>query len=188
MTHNEAAPVRYTFEEYARLPDDGYRTELVRGMVVREPQPVYVHGRVQARLLYHLEAFIERSGLALVCVGPIGSILARNPDTVRGPDAAVIRAERLPPGHHVGFLDGAPDLVIEIVSPSNTARQIREKVTDYLTAGAKCVWVIDPRRRNAMSHASRGEALQLRAPDELACEEVLPGFRLKLSELFGAAI
>jgi Uma2 family endonuclease len=119
------------------------------------------------------------------CVGPIGSILARNPDTVRGPDVAVIRGDRLPPRNAVGFLEGAPDLVIEIVSPSNNARQIREKVTDYLAAGATCVWVIEPRRRTASRHSPDGAILQLHAPAELGCDDVLPGFRVDLTDLFG---
>jgi Uma2 family endonuclease len=179
--------IMYTVEQYAQLPDDGYRAELVRGMLVREPQPAYGHGRVQAELIHRIKLFLEQSNLPLVCVGPVGSILARNPDTVRGPDAAVIRGERLPPGNRVGFLDGAPDLAIEIVSPSNTAAQIREKVTDYLAAGATCVWVIDARRRTAVMHSSRGVALPLGERDELSCENVLPGFRLKLTELFDPA-
>jgi Uma2 family endonuclease len=116
----------------------------------------------------------------------MGWVVARSPDTVRGPDAAVIRADRLPPGDGTGFLEGAPDLAIEIVSPSNSGSQIREKVSEYLAAGASCVWVIDPRRRTATVHSTDCEAVQLREPDALFCDGVLPGFRLKLSELFGS--
>ena len=90
-----------SIDEYARMPDDGYRTELVRGHVVREPQPGLRHGDIQLRLGALIVRHIEEHGLPLGCLGPAGFILERDPPTVRGPDLAVLPTSRYPAfGYH----------------------------------------------------------------------------------------
>lgn len=182
IDHAPSHDRRIHIDEYARLPDDGTRTELVRGRVVREPQPGYEHGRIQVRIAEILRRHIRERGLEMVCVGNIGVIVSEA--TVRGPDVAVIRSERLPSPRHTGFLDGAPDLAIEIVSPSNTASQIQEKVAEYFSAGSRAVWVVYPERRTIAVHASARAATFLREDDPLTGGEVLPGFRAAVAELF----
>ncbi len=173
-----------SIEEYARLPDDGTWTELVRGRLVREPQPNFEHARLQVRLTELLRRHIREAGLELVCVGNLGVILSEEPATVRGPDAAVIRKERLPDPHHAGFLHGAPDLVIEVLSPSNRAADVAEKVSEYLAAGARSVWVVDPRARTVAVHEAVHGATVLGETGALDGGDVVPGLRLPVAALF----
>lgn len=175
-----------TIEEYLRLPDDdGYRDELVRGYVVREPIPAPEHARVSVRLTAALHAFVEREDLGVV-LAEGGFLLAEDPPTIRGPDVSFVSAERIPPeGFGGGFWNMAPDLAIEVISPSNTAAAIQEKVLDYLHAGASLVWVIHPRTRTAVVHRTTDDVRVLRESDALESDFVLPGFRLELADLFG---
>ncbi len=173
-------------DEYARLPDDGYRAELVRGTVVREPQPGLRHGDIQARLAAVLVRWIDEHRPDLACVGPIGFVLGRHPATVRGPDLAVLATRRFPAADHPGFVEGAPELVIEIVSPSNRAADIRERVADFLHAGARLVWVIDPGSRSATVHEPDGPTRHLTSDDHLDGRDLLPGLRVPVASLFRA--
>lgn len=171
-------------EEYARLPDDGVRTELVRGRLVREPHPGLPHGSIQARLLSLLEQHIRSAGLDLICAGPAGVITAEDPATVRGPDLMVVRRERARDLHRSGFLRGAPDLAVEIISPSNTAGEMHEKVAEYLGSGSEAVWVVYPQRRTVAVHASLREARFYHEGDELPGGDLLPELRLPVAAIF----
>lgn len=114
-------------------------------------------------------------------------MLSVDPPTVRGPDIAFLAKRRLPPeGVPVGFWPGAPDLAVEIVSPSNRAGEIQEKVLEYLAAGAHLVWVVDPSTQSVATYRSREKIRILTADNTLEGSDVLPGFRLSLSELFGS--
>lgn len=174
-----------TIEEFEKLPEeDLYRLELVRGWVVREPRPAARHGRVLAKLTRWLEEHIEAHTLGYLFVD-IGVIVVTQPRTVRGPDLAFVAASRLPSGPPPrGFLDFVPDLCIEVVSPSNTAAEIREKVQEYLSAGASEVWVVDPDTTTLTMHGADGRLHSFSEEDELAGSQVLPGFRLLLRSLF----
>jgi Uma2 family endonuclease len=172
-----------TVEVYATLPDDGFRTELVRGRVIREPQPAFEHGRLQARLAELLGQHIREAGLDLVCVGNFGVITSEVPATVRGPDAAVISKDRLPDLHGTGFLRGAPDLAIEIVSPSNRPAEIAEKTAEYLATGARAVWVVYPKSRTIAVHTST-HATTLSESDTLDGDGTIPGLRIPVASLF----
>lgn len=124
--------------EFAAMPrGDGHSLELVRGRIVREPRPGPVHGRVTARLAVRLGAFVERTGSGVVLV-ETGFALTTDPDTVRAPDLSFVARDRVPEG---GYGDRywrlAPDLAVEILSPSNTASYIQAKVLDYLDAGTR---------------------------------------------------
>ncbi|MBI4538894.1 MAG: Uma2 family endonuclease [Gemmatimonadetes bacterium] len=182
---SEAAEGPLTIEEFQRLPEeDAYRLELVRGRVVREPRPAAQHGFVLARLCRLLGQHVDTHRLGHLFVD-VGVIVSTDPPTVRGPDLAFVAANRLPSGPPArGFLDLAPNLCIEVVSPSNTAAEIREKVREYLGAGTAEVWVVDPQTRSVIVHSSRGPSRTLSADDELDGGEVLPGFRLRLRSLF----
>ncbi len=174
-----------TLEQFQRLPEeDLHRIELVRGRLVREPRPGAEHGWLTGKLIGELEPFVRDRGIGLV-VTETGFLLSNDPPTVRGPDVAFIAAEDLPPeGVPVGFWTVAPRLAIEVVSPSNTASEIRQKVLEYLAAGTRSVWVVDPPTRSVTTYRSRDEIRLLTMADELEGADVLPGFRLPLSELF----
>ena len=171
-------------DEYARLPDEGSRSELVRGRVVREPQPGLPHAALQVRLAALVKRHIDEAGLDVVCAGPAGVITSESPPTVRGPDLMVIRGERTRDLHRSGFLRGAPDLAIEIISPGNAAAEIQEKVAEYLESGASAVWVIYPGRRIVAVHASLREARFYREGDDLPGGDLLPELRLPVTAIF----
>lgn len=173
-----------TVDEYAALPDDGPRTELVRGGLVREPHPGYQHARIQARLMVLLERHVEQHAPDLVCAGPFGVITAESPGTVRGPDLAVLRRSRLEGLHRAGFLRGAPELAVEIVSPSNTATEIQDKVSEYLGAGGGIVWVVYPRTRTVVVYDSPDAARLLRADATVDGGHVMPELAIPLSDIF----
>jgi Uma2 family endonuclease len=175
---------RLTIEEFERLPDEDCRMELVRGVVVREPRARFEHGRKHADVVYVLRRHVEEHPVGKVCGAETGFILSTDPPTVRAPDAAFVAAARIPAGGVEGFFPGAPDLAVEIVSPSSTASDIQAKVFDYLDAGARLVWVVYPETRTVAVHRTRAEARHLTEMDVLDGGDVLPGLRLGVARLF----
>ncbi|MGH7556734.1 MAG: Uma2 family endonuclease [Gemmatimonadota bacterium] len=173
-----------TIEEFHRLPDDGWRCELVRGEVVREPPAGYEHGRLANRILHLLTSFVEERGLGEVLASETGFVLFEEPPTVRAPDAAFVAGGRIPSPAPPGYGRLAPDLAVEVVSPSNTVADIHAKVMDYLDAGSRLVWVMDPSTRSVTAYRSRKRIRLLTEGDELDGEDVLPGFRMPLAEVF----
>jgi Uma2 family endonuclease len=174
-----------SLEEFEQLEEeDAWRLELVRGRLVREPRPAPLHARVLARLCHLLEQHLERTDEARVFVDP-GVILSRDPPTVRGPDLAVVRRERLPDrGYPPGLWDLVPDMAVEVVSPSNTAMELQEKVLDYLEAGVRRVWVVDPSARTVTTYAGKGRVRLFSGNDVIEEPKVLPKLRLPLEQIF----
>jgi Uma2 family endonuclease len=114
-----------------------------------------------------------------------GFILADNPDTVRAPDIAFVRTERLPAGElPLGYLRLAPDLAVEIISPSETAEDIQEKVEDYLRAGTSQVWTVYRKTRSVVIHYANGSTSVLRENDSLEGGDLIPGFSVPVAKLF----
>lgn len=175
-----------TLEEFWEMPEeDAYRVELVRGRVVREPPPAAAHTWISSELSALIRSFVLEHDLGIALTEP-GFLLAVDPPTVRRPDAAFIAKEKLPPG---GFSltepwTMAPDLAIEVLSPSNRAGEILEKVLDYLACGTRLVWVVDPQNRCVTAYRSRDDIRLLREGDRLEGGDVLPGFELPVSQLF----
>lgn len=175
----------YTLSEYEQLPEeDGFWIELVEGRLVREPRPNAEHSWLTMKLSALILAHAEENRLGLTVVEP-GFVLADDPPTVRGPDIAFIARKNLPPGGFPPvFWTGPPDLAVEVVSPSNTRAEIREKVLEYLAAGTRLVWVVEPRTRTVTAYRSRTDVRVLTGSDILGGHDVLPGFRLRVAELF----
>lgn len=169
-----------TISDFLQLPEeDAYRVELVRGRLVREPKPAPLHGRATGRLYYRLERHVEEHGGGVVLVD-VGVVLARDPDTVRGPDIAFYSTERIPEsGYGAGFW-GPPDLAIEVLSPSNRWSEMRAKVAEYLTAGVRQVWVVDPAKQTVAIHEADGNVALFRDDDVLDGGDLLPGFNVSL--------
>ena len=113
-----------------------------------------------------------------------GFCVAHDPDTVRSPDVAFVRAERIPPGGVRAFFNGAPDLAVEVISPSDRTSEVLAKASDWLRFGCTAVWIIDPETKTATVYSNRRPALFLAAEDTLVCGELLPGFRLPVSQIF----
>jgi Uma2 family endonuclease len=172
-----------TIEEFARLPDDGWRLELVRGHVVREPPAGFEHGGIAAWIAGEIHRFLREQPLGRVVTADAGFVLYDEPPTVRAPDVAFVRRDRLD-FDTSRFAPLAPDLAVEVVSPSNTMSEIQEKVLDYLDAGTRMIWVVDPGPRIVTVYRSRDEIRILTGAEELDGGDVLPGFRVPVVELF----
>jgi Uma2 family endonuclease len=179
---------RMTAEELLRLPDDGKRYELVAGELHAMPPAGGEHGFIGGRASRRIGRFLDEHPDVggEICTSDTGFRLARNPDTVRAPDAAYVSAERLPMALVRGYPEMAPDLVVEVVSPSDTASEVQAKVGEWLRAGSRLVWVLYPATRTAMTYQPDGAARVLHADDTLTGEPVLPGFACRVGELFGA--
>ena len=175
-----------SLESYATLdePDDRHVTELVGGMVVREPRPGRLHGRIQVRLGHALQSWADAHGRAEV-TAESGYILADEPAIVRGPDVALVLDPRPTVGEPGGWTRGAPDLAVEVLSPSDSSSMIQQKTLDYLETGARIVWIVDPVARTVTTYRPDGSARLLRADETLDGEDLLPGFTLPLATLFG---
>jgi len=173
-----------TVEQFAQLPDDPFwRYELVRGRVVREPPVGVPHGSIAAKLAHFLLEFVEPRGLGSVRVES-GYVLARDPDTVRGPDISFVRRERLESYGNGGWPHTPPDLAAEVLSPSDRSGKVQEKVQDYLGSGCCLVWLVDARRRTVTVHEPPGAARVVSEHEELDGGAVLRGFRLPVLRLF----
>lgn len=173
--------VPMTAEELLRLNLPDKRTELVKGrLVVREPAGP-PHGRVAMRIAVAISNHVYQHELGETFAAETGFTLHRNPDTVRAADAAFIAIERLPPPETRGFPELAPDLVVEVLSPDDRPGEILAKVADWLTAGCRLVWVIDPMRRAGRVYRADGTMALLGEHDAFDGEDVLPGFRGELS-------
>lgn len=172
-----------TLEEFERLPgEEDYRLELVRGRLVREPGPSFRHGRIVVRLCRALDERAEANGWGAV-VADVWFLLEKDPPTVRLPDVAFLA--EVPPEEDADSLSLlAPDLAVEVLSPSNRASEIQGKVLDYLSAGTRLVWVVDPHTRSVTAYRSGRDACVLTVGDVLDGEEVLPGLELAVGALF----
>lgn len=178
-----------TAEQLFDLPDDGLRHELVRGELRTMTPAGYRHGRVSLEVAYHIRVFVGQHGLGQVLTNDPGFIVERGPDTVRAPDVAFVSTERVPPPDaDDGFVEMAPDLVVEVVSPHDRASEVTEKALDWLEGGVRLVWVVDPKTRSAAVHRPGGEDSLLIGEAELDGEDVLPGFRLRLADLFDPTV
>lgn len=173
-----------TAEELERMGERGHLFELVRGELVPVNPPGGEHGALAVALAAELWTFVKERGLGRVYTES-GFVLARGPDTVRGPDVSFVsRGREATAGLRRGFLQAAPDLAVEIWSPDNSMPALRAKAREYLAAGTRCVWLIDPRRRIAEAHTPDHPVTSLTADDTLDGGDVLPGLNLPLTRLF----
>ena len=178
-----SSPRPMTAEELLHLNLPNKRTELVRGvLVVREPAG-YTHGRVAANIMGKLSAHLDRTPTGQLFAAETGFRLTRGPDTVRAPELAYVRNERLLDPATRGFPDLAPDLVVEVLSPGDRPGEVLGKVADWLSAGTPLVWVIDAERRSARVYRADGSETLIGAQDSLDGESVMPGFSCPLASI-----
>lgn len=173
-----------TADEFSRLPSRDGKVELVRGEVVYRAPAGGEHGGLQVQLAVEMKLHERRSGLRFV-VTEVGFRLFTDPDTVRAPDIAYVEAGALPEGRlPTGFIAGAPALAVEVISPTDTHQEVEEKVAEYLAAGTKLVWLLHPKPRSVTVRRPDGTAQTLRGDDTLSGEDVFPGFRIRVRDLF----
>jgi len=170
-----------TAEELIKL-DGPERHELIKGVLLTMSPPGFEHGVTETVLAALLFNHVRANKLGIVCSGDTGFKLESDPDTVLAPDVAFISCERVEVISE-GYHPGPPDLVVEVISPSQRKTQVERKTALWLTLGAKSVWLVRPRPRTVELVAASGERKVFHESDELV-DDTVPGFRVKVSEIF----
>lgn len=174
-----------TAADLERLPDDGFRYELVDGEVRKMTPAGNEHGRIAALVTASLVQHVLVNRLGSVYAAETGFRLASDPDTVRAPDAAFVSQARLDAvGSVAGYWPGAPDLAVEVVSPGDRYGEVAEKVAAWLAAGTQMVVVVEPPPRTVVVHRADGVTRTLREGDVLEGGAVVPGWKVPVAELF----
>lgn len=182
MALTRSKPV--TADEFAGRSAEG-RLELVRGEVVEVAPTGFEHGAIVAKLTMMMNHHATTRRLGRVVTGDVGFHLAKEPDLVRAPDIAFLTSDSIPTGLASRlFVESPPVLVVEVVSPTDRANDIIERVDDYLKAGARLVWVVYPSRQQVVEYNSPGQSLILRPGDRLDGGDVFPGFSRPVGDIF----
>lgn len=171
-----------TDEELLQLPKNGNKYEVVKGQLVMSTGAGFRHENIVGELVTRLRSFANERRLGLVLPSNLLYVLPSG--NRRGPDVSFIAADRvaaLPPD--TVFPRIAPDLAVEVLSPSDDPERVLQKVGEYLRSGVRLVWVIDPENRRAVIHRALSSVEQINQDGELDGEDVLPGFSCPLAEL-----
>ena len=174
-----------TADDLLRLCSTGVRGELIRG-VLRETTPAgEEHGWIVTNLVSEIGAFAKPRRLGRLIASDAGILLERDPDTVREPDIAFTSAERLPPGGaNPKYAEVVPDLVVEVVSPGDSAGEVADRAAMWLGHGVQLVWIVQPSSRTIEAHRAGAAARTLGQADRLDGEDVLPGFDCPAAAVF----
>ncbi len=174
-----------TADDLLRLYSEGVRGELIRGALCKTMPTGLTHGEIVMKLGGALGNFIGPRRLGRLVGSDSGMMLERDPDTVREPDIAFISAQKLPLNVRIsGYYEGAPDLVVEIVSPNDGAREVYHKARMWISFGVSLVWVVNPENRAIEVHRPNQPLLSLTESDILDGGEVLPGFNYPVRDVF----
>ena len=174
-----------TADEFFRLAGDGKRYELVEGALFETSPAGTEHSMVAMTAGAMLFRFVRPRRLGEVFAADTGFVLSSDPDTVRAPDAAFVAADRMPAdGVPAGYMRLAPDLAVEVVSPSDTASDLQSKVYAWLVAGCRLVWVVYPATRSVTIFRSRHDVRALSEEDILDGSPIFDAFNLEVRDLF----
>ncbi len=180
-----AQQILLTAEDLWKQADDGYRYELVKGIIRRMPLTGFEHGIQTVKIGGCLCEHVGKHKLGYVCSAGTGFKIFQDPDTVRAPDTAfVCQAAIDKQGIPKGYWEGAPDLAVEVISPSDTYTEVDEKVDEWLIAGCAMVWVVNPRRETVEVYRSPEEITVLRGDNILDGGDVIEGFQCRVQDLF----
>jgi Uma2 family endonuclease len=174
-----------TADELLALPDDDLCYELIKGELIRMPPPGHIHGLVTMRIASPLGQHVTANKLGIVYAAETGFLIHQNPDTVRAPDVAFLNQQRVGTAGEVeGYWVGAPDLVVEVVSPSDSVGYVEDKVEQWIEAGSRLVWVVSPKLRTVTVYRSLTDVTTLTEKDTLDGDDVVRGFKLNVAEIF----
>lgn len=172
-------------EEFLLLGDANWRHELIRGEMLQLPPANLRHSRLSVRITGSLWHFVDDADLGVVTGPETGFTVGRNPDTVLSPDGAFVLAERQPVEDALDYyFEGAPDLLVEIISSPDKYEYVNEKIVFYLEAGAQIIWIVDTSCQLVTVYYSDRTARLLTLDDELDGSDVLPGFTLPVADIF----
>jgi Uma2 family endonuclease len=176
-----AAPL--TLEEFGQLPDDGVRHEISEGELITVAPPKFLHTLVAVAVFEVLQTYLKQQGGARA-FPEAGYVLSHDPLTIRQPDVSVLSTERIRATDVAGYVEGAPELAVEVVSPSQSAEDLDIKVQQYLRSGAEQVWVVYPITKRIHIFLAGGKVRILNETQTLEAGELLPGFSAKVGDFF----
>jgi Uma2 family endonuclease len=179
---NKPAKKVWTDEEIMSLPDSGYSYELVNGELAMSPKNNPRHGRTCIKISTRMETFAEKHNLGWVFDSNTGFWMVNR--NLRAPDVSFITTARLPQEHEQGFFEGAPDLIVEVLSPTNRRGEMDERLRDFFESGTKLAWIINTDQQFAEVCHSLTDRKIVGSGGVLDGEDLLPGFKLPLAELF----
>ena len=171
-----------SLEDLAGLPDDGMRYELSEGELIAKPPPKARHSRVARNVYDRFSAELKTRGVGEPFF-EAAYVLTRDRRTLRVPDVSVLSAGRARQIPEDEYIEGAPDLAVEVVSPSKTAEDLDKKIHEYITAGAKVVWAVYPKTRNVHVHRAGGTFHVMGEDGNLELPGLLPGWSVKVADL-----
>lgn len=181
-----AAKTLMSLAEFERLPDDGMLHELSEGSLVKSVHPKFGETRVAHEIHGKLSAIVGRGGAGRVFMRA-AYLLSEDPPTLRVPDVSFLSAERLRGVSLDDWIHGAPELAIEVVSPSDSAEDLDHKVRQYLASGALSVWIVYPRTETVHVHRPYENPVVVSGEQRLAEPAILPGWSMAAGDLFPAA-
>jgi Uma2 family endonuclease len=185
MATEDTAMQAVAAEDLQRLPSRGGRYSLIKGELRTMPPAGGEHGSVAMHLGASLYQAVSARNLGRVYAAQTGFLLATNPDTVLAPDVAFLRRDRVQQiGNVAGFIPAAPDLAVEVISPYDTYTEVEEKVSLWLQHGTQMVVVVNPRRRGVTVYRPGRPVLFLTEQDELSGNDVVPGWSVRIQDLF----
>ncbi len=176
----------WTDAEFIALPRDGHRYELIHGEVVDMGHSSMDQSYFACVLIAKLGKFIQVNQLGAICNSSTAFTLKNG--NKRSPNIAFISRERLKGLSRPlrGFFEGAPDLVVEILSPGNTVEEMHQKIVEYFAHGTRLLWKVDPNEHSILVYHSPEPDSLLRMGDSLEGEDLVPGFSMPVAELFQA--
>lgn len=172
-----------TGEELYRMAGLG-STDLVRGEIVERMPTGHRHGDVEINLGSFLKNYVREHKLGKVFGGETGVYTGRDPDTVRGVELAYMSRARYAQVKSTSYLDVAPELIVEVLSPNDAWSEVQEKLAEYFAIDVKAVWVVDTKLLQVHSYQALDQIHIYKMGDTLTCEELLPDFHLSVAELF----
>jgi Uma2 family endonuclease len=172
-----------TADQLFQAPDLG-RCELLRGELIMMSPAGSEHGMIVAEIAGILRDFVKPRAVGVILGAETGFRISSNPDTVLAPDVAFIQAGRIVGGLPKEFFPGAPDLAVEVLSPNDRASEALAKVQDWLAAGCKSVWVVDPKTQTVTAYGPDRRAKIFTSADTLTGGDVLSGFSTPVAGIF----
>ncbi len=172
-----------TLEEFAQLPGNGVRHEMNAGELITMPPPKSLHTRIAQAIFNGIQLALRESSWGETFI-EAGYLLSREPLTVRQPDVSVLRKQRIQSTPPEDYFEGAPELAVEIVSPSHSAQDLEINIEQYLHSGAKQVWILYPKTKRVHVFTLGSQLTILDETQTLEGGDLLPGFSVKVADLF----